>query len=222
MSVYLTSRPSKGTVPRLLLALAGCVCATAMAAGARADDEPPPEGYPPPEAPANAKVNVMSGAGSGCPSGIHTETDADGAITVNFDDYAIELGPKNGSLTKNCMVNLTIDHEQGMRYAVSQVTLRGSSELPEGTDGRVSFYYSFAGAEASSFQAVSIASLGGGAWTHTFEVPSDKLVFSECNTQRTLTLRTRIDATNSTPRQSAKVAVDALSEIKLTWQPCEG
>ena len=123
------------------------------------------------------------------------------SFTVRFSEYAAEVSPDEPAyrVLKECAISIDINSPPGYRYAVTAFRMHGYAALDPGVLGATQVGYSFVGAarpRAVFQRSHDLAGPFDDAFDFYDSVPASQLSWSDCTTQRTLLLNTRIMLTN--------------------------
>ena len=167
--------------------------------------------------------------GSGCPQGsLSPAVSDDGlAVTLTFDGNYAEIGPDTPPIVRQfCNVNLP-NIPVGWQYSLVELDYRGYLYLDPRVEARQTSEYYFQGDQGPSF-----SSFWRGYQDRDFDftdligIESHNWVWSECNAQRHLTIKTSMVLNNQRNRHGyGYISTDSIdAEIphvySILWRRC--
>jgi hypothetical protein len=170
--------------------------------------------------------------GSGCPQGsLSTAVSDDGlAVTLTFDSYFAEVSAETPPVVRQfCNVNLPMNIPSGWQYSLVELDYRGYLFLDPHVEARQTSEYYFQGDQGPSF-----SSFWRGYQDRPFDfsdligIESHNWAWSECNTQRHLTIKTSMMLNNRRNRHGyGYISTDSIdAEIShvysIQWRRCGG
>ena len=234
----------KSKAPTAILVVIGLsVCALAVAGcgAAELEDAPARSGAPavaalpqidmaPPAAPSVGRVSAL---GTGCRKDTTDVlyTGANKGFTIRFADYALELNQSmpQSRMDRDCIISVEILSPNGLSYAVTGLKYRGFAVLEEGVTARQLVDYTFVGVAQGGAPKRQTSELMG-PWDDSFQfadqLSGSELSWSDCATQRTLLLNTRLSLINANPKRQGYLSLSAVDadtsqlEITFDWKPC--
>ena len=178
-------------------------------------------------------VGRVSALGSGCRRDTTDVlyTGANKGFTIRFADYTLELDPSmaQSRMDRDCIISVEVLSPRGLRYAVTGLKYRGYAVLEEGVIARQQVDYTFVGVAEGGAPKRKNSELAG-PWDDAFQfsdqLSASELSWSDCATDRTLLINTRLSLINASAKRQGYLswsAVDAdTSQLEITfdWQPC--
>jgi hypothetical protein len=170
--------------------------------------------------------------GTGCPQGsLSAAVSEDGlAVTLTFDSYFAEVSAETPPVVRQfCNVNLPMNIPSGWQYSLVELDYRGYLFLDPRVEARQTSEYYFQGNQGPSF-----SSFWTGPQNRDFNfsdligIESHNWAWSECNTQRHLTIKTSMVLNNRRNRSGyGYISTDSIdAEIahvySILWRQCGG
>lgn len=190
----------------------------------------------------SVKIKKIAAIGSGCKTADSYSTniseDAQ-AFTINFSEFAAELGEGISMMEnrKNCSITLDLEIPNGWQFSVATFNYRGYLDQTAGVEARHTTTYFFQGADGRKPENTGrFERVQRGAASGEF-VLTDKIgltsvyipnTWSPCNVQRALTLNPSISLRKikaNSKNESAVMINDSVDgeivqEFGLVWRRC--
>jgi hypothetical protein len=168
--------------------------------------------------------------GTGCPQGsLSTAISPDGlAFTLTFDAYYAEVSSDTPPIVRQfCNIHLPMHIPRGYQYSLVELDYRGYLFLDSGVEARQSSQYYFQGQKGPSFDSVWYGPEDlDFEFSDSIGLETNNWVWSPCNQQRHLTIKTTMVLNNRRNRSSyGFMGTDSLDgEIAhvyaIQWRQC--
>jgi hypothetical protein len=178
--------------------------------------------------PSGAYFANVTANGTGCPAGTwDSEISADGKqFIVRFHQYKAQLGPGQAFAVSDCTLEIDLRSPRGLSFAVEHFTYDGSALLDRpGMSAAVHAKYYFMG---NPLPGRDLHTDLAGAFHDDYSFEEDirpaDLVWSPCNTRRTLEAQTRLllnnDAAKTGTGSLNATSTDMELRFDVAWRTC--
>lgn len=172
--------------------------------------------------------------GTGCPIGtasVSLSPDQK-AVSILFDQYAIEAGGSTGrSLDrKSCNLSIPVQIPQGYSISIFQIDYRGFNSLPWGARSQfnVEYFFNYGGSYPQTRGIRSSKSFSGpqsSDYGLTDQLGVEALIWTPCGAQANLRVNTSMMVTTNSRREQAMSTVDSADisagiVYHVQWRRC--
>jgi hypothetical protein len=170
---------------------------------------------------------AVSHGGRGCPQEARLEAtlgDDGRSVQIAFDTYRAQVAPDSSPVARTlCLVSLPIHIPSGWQYSVLSATSHRTFWLDTGVRAHHQSEIYFQG--DAGFELVEHyqgPAQSGDSIDHTTQMSNAGPVWSSCQSQRNLNLRTILYVTNRDNRDgSGHLALHSPAVYTLVWRPCD-
>lgn len=167
-------------------------------------------------------VQVVSAAGSGCPSGSVSSVIApDGkSFILGFDEYLAEAGPgiPLSKGRKFCNLAIVMNVPNGVSYTIADVNYRGYAFLEEGIEALQKSTYFFAGNIAQASMRSAFKGPFDDDYVVGDSVGFNSVLWSECSGEQPVSIKTEVRVNNMFNRQGSGIITTDTIDGRLTHQ----
>ncbi len=179
---------------------------------------------------AHAQVGITLGnpgyGGTGCPAGsasVSLSPDQT-ALSILFDQYAVEAGNGRTMDRKSCNIAIPVRVPQGYSISVFQVDYRGFNSLPSGARSQFNVEYFFAGSRGPR-QTKNFFGPAANLYELTDYLTAEAVVWSACGADTNLRVNTSMLVQTNRAQQQAMATVDSADVTAglvyhVSWRRC--
>ena len=154
------------------------------------------------DVPNHVAVRKLSYAGSACPAGISQGRISNETLifTPPGDLFFAEVGTNIPfrNRRRNCQLVVDLDYPKGWTYSLYKVSYRSKIKLDSGVQGLYQTTYYFSGQVPTAvFQSLVVGPVASEASDVIDGLPDDRLLWSPCDKQRSLSINTEIRLENA-------------------------
>lgn len=166
-----------------------------------------------------ATISLDAVSGNGCPKGSVTLEDLRGdAARLTFQQFDTAV---SGTRTKNCALNIKIDHAAGYRVAVDHSRYEGRSELSAGaTMTSYTTFYFASNPAASATTDEKLQGPGGGSYVLPVDIESSNRAYTACGATSAMLIMTTRQALGTSDGAASGSASLVTQVVELDWVAC--